>query len=216
MDFSGLKKPYHAALEGDWKGMASFYSKHPERLLDPLTIDKDTAFHIAAYSAETKLLGHFLDLLKEPSQILAALSNKNSHGNNTFHEVTTTDNVKAIKLLISKLEWACAQEKVHGNNFITELKKLLEDQNQLGETPLYRAVALGQFQVLKFCAKRVGNLSYHFHRYDKMSILHIAAIGQHFGLSLTFKSQITSLHYIPVDSFFMERKVLLLQLYSYN
>jgi ankyrin repeat protein len=198
--FSGLKEPYHAALEGDWKGMASFYSKHPERLLDPLTIDKDTAFHIAAYSAETKLLRRFLDLLKEPSQILAALSNKNSHGNNTFHEVTIKDNVEAAELLISKLRWACAQDKVQGKNFVTELKKLLEDRNQLGETPLYRAVALGQFQVLKFCAKRIGNLSDHFHRNDSMSILHIAVIGQHFGLSLSLSYFQITKYFTPLHS----------------
>jgi ankyrin repeat protein len=179
--FSGLEKPYDAALKGDWKGMASFYKKNPERLLDSLTIYEDTAFHIAAYSAEKKWLGHFLDQLKDPSQILAALSKKNSHGNTTFHEVATTDNVKAAELLIEKLKRAC------GENFITEREKLLTERNKLGETPLYRAAALGQFQVLKFYAKSVGNLSDHFYRKDSfgLSILHIAVIGQHFGLFLS-------------------------------
>ncbi|KAE7995342.1 hypothetical protein FH972_000151 [Carpinus fangiana] len=154
-------------MKGDWKGMESFYNKYPDRLLDPLTIEKDTPFHIAAYSERTEQLRHFLGLLKEPTKIFAALSKQNSHGNNTFHEVATTGNIEAADLLISKL-----QE--------TELKTLLEARNQLGETPVYRAGALGQSFLLKYFAKRVGNLSDHFHRSDTMSILHIAVIGQHF------------------------------------
>jgi hypothetical protein len=74
-DLSGLEEPYHAAMKGNWKGMESFYNKYPDRLLDPLTIEKDTPFHIAAYSEQNgTLLRHFLGLLKEPSKIFAALS----------------------------------------------------------------------------------------------------------------------------------------------
>ncbi|GMY36781.1 ankyrin repeat-containing protein itn1 [Fagus crenata] len=62
------------------------------------------------------------------------------------------------------------------------VKELLEDRNQLGETPLYGAVALGQTKMAKFLAKKVGHISNHFQRNDGVSILHIAVIGQHFGL----------------------------------
>jgi ankyrin repeat protein len=133
--FSQLKTPYQAALDEEWGAMARFYEKYPERLLDPMTIDKDTAFHIAAYSGETELLQYLLGLLKQTTEISKALCNKNSHGNTAFHEVATTDSVEAAELLISKLR------EVHGNNPEIRLGEILEDRNQLGETPLYRAAA---------------------------------------------------------------------------
>jgi ankyrin repeat protein len=175
--FSGLKKPYQAALNGDWEAMKSFYDKHPEHVVRPLTIDGLTAFHIAGYNSKgTELLQHLLGLLP-PSDISLAISKKSYHENNVFHEVASTNNVESAKLLITTLS---------GNN-LPELKKILEDRNQIGETPLFRAAALGQTKMAKFLAKLVGDLgeiSPHLHRYDSMSILHAAVLGQHFGLSL--------------------------------
>jgi hypothetical protein len=61
--FSALKEPYQAALNGDWKAMKSFYDKHPEHVICPLTIDGLTPLHIAGYSSEgTELLQHLLSL----------------------------------------------------------------------------------------------------------------------------------------------------------
>jgi ankyrin repeat protein len=173
--YSGLKKPYQAALNADWDAMKSFYDKHPERVVCPLTIDGLTALHIAGYNSEgTELLQHLLDLLPS-SEISLAISKKSDHNNNVFHEVASTNNVASAKLLISKFS---------GNNK-PDLKKILEDRNQIGETPLFRAAALGQIQMAKFLAKLVGDTSPHFHRHDSMSILHTAVLGQHFGLSLS-------------------------------
>jgi ankyrin repeat protein len=146
--FSQLKTPYEAALDEEWGAMARFYEKYPERLLDNLTVDKDTAFHIAVYSGEMELLQQIiLGLLKRPPEIWEALSDKNSHGNPVFHEVATTDSVEAAELLISNIR------EVHGNNLEIKLGEILEDRNQLGETPLYRAAALGRIKMLKFLAK---------------------------------------------------------------
>ncbi|KAE7995372.1 hypothetical protein FH972_000179 [Carpinus fangiana] len=164
----GLKTPYQEALNGDWEAIKSFYDKHlvPERVVHPLTIDGLTAFHIAGYNSEgTELLQHLLGLLA-PSDISLAISKKSDHDNNVFHEVASINNVASAKLLITKLS---------GNN-LPELKKILEDRNQLGETPLFRAAALGQTKMAKFLAKLVGDISPHLHRYDSMSILHAAVL----------------------------------------
>jgi ankyrin repeat protein len=175
--FSALKKPYQAALNGDWEAMKSFYDKHPEHVVHPLTIDGLTPLHIAGYSSEgTELLQHLLSLLP-PSEIPLAISKKSDHHNNVFHEVASTNNVASAKLLISELS----------QNNLPKLKMILEDRNQIGETPLFRAAALGQTKMVKFLAKiLVGNISPHFHRHDSISILHAAVLGQHFGLSLSF------------------------------
>ena len=53
--FAGLKKPYLAALRGDWDDMKCFFDNNPEHLRSPLTIDKDTAFHIIEFITSLKI-----------------------------------------------------------------------------------------------------------------------------------------------------------------
>ena len=115
--------------------MKRFFDNNPGRVLSPLTIDKDTAFHIAAYSEKKELLEHLVQLLP-PSSLFEALNKTNKHGNNTFHEVAITNRVDIAELLVKKLQEAPGADKV--------LEELLKERNQLGETPLYRAAALGQ------------------------------------------------------------------------
>ena len=182
--FAGLKEPYLAALRGDWDDMKRFFDNNPGRVLSPLTIDKDTAFHIAAYSEKKELLEHLVQLLP-PSSLFEALNKTNKqHGSNSFYEVATNTRVDTAEFLVKKLQAASGADEVCGSS---RLKALLEERNQLGGTPLDRAAALGRTKMAKFLAKKIGdsNLSYHFRRKDQVSILHIAVIGQHFGLSLS-------------------------------
>ncbi|XP_059437023.1 protein ACCELERATED CELL DEATH 6-like [Corylus avellana] len=177
--FQQPKMPYQAVLKGNWLGMAKFYEKYPSHLFDYLTVDRDTAFHIAAYSEFTELLTRLLSLVPN-DRVFETLSKKNIHGNTILHEVAATDKVESAKILIRKLHGIYGLDKVSGNN-MAHLRELLECRNQLGETPLYRAVALGHFKMAKFLAAYVeDNIRDHFHRNDNMSILHIAVIGQHF------------------------------------
>ena len=48
--------------------MKSFFNDYPEHIVSPLTINGDTALHIAAYSESKDLLQHLVDLLP-PSSI---------------------------------------------------------------------------------------------------------------------------------------------------
>ena len=181
-----LRKPYLAGLKGEWDTMKDYFKNNPKDLFSPLSVDKDTAFHIAAYSEEKELLQHLVKLLPDSSSLFEALNKKNTHGNNTFHEVATTDGVETAEFLVKKLQGVYRPDE-------RKLEDLLKAENNLGETPIYRAVAHGQTKMAKYLATKVGDLSSHFRRRkDKMSILHIAVIGQHFGLSdlsycLTFK-----------------------------
>nr|POE63960.1 hypothetical protein CFP56_01997 [Quercus suber] len=121
--------------------MKRFFDNNPGLLLSPLTIDNDTAFHIAAYSEEKELLEHLVQLLPlSPSSLFEALKKTNKHGNNTFHEVATTNRVDTAEFLINKLQAASGADDVCGSS---RLKALLEERTQLGETPLYRAAAFG-------------------------------------------------------------------------
>nr|POE99674.1 hypothetical protein CFP56_19003 [Quercus suber] len=173
---SRLRKPYLAALGGQWDAMKSFYEENHEQLCSQMTVEKDTAFHIAAYSEGKELLQHLVELLPPTSSLFEALNKKNQHGNNTFHEVATTDGVETADFLVKELQKVCRPGE-------GKLEDLLKAENNLGETPIYRAVAHGQTKMAKYLATKVKDLSSHFRRKDKMTILHIAVIGQHFGLS---------------------------------
>ncbi|KAL0012238.1 hypothetical protein SO802_007346 [Lithocarpus litseifolius] len=175
---SRLKKPYLAALGGQWDVMKSFFEDNEYRaqLCSPMTVEEDTAFHIAAYSEEKELLQYLVKLLPA-SRLFEALNKKNKHGNNIFHEVATTDRVKTADFLVKKLQEVCRPDE-------DQLEDLLKAENNLGETPIYRAVAHGQTKMAKYLATKVGDLSSHFRRKDKMSILHIAVIGQHFDAAI--------------------------------
>ena len=182
---SRLRKPYLAALGGQWDVMKSFFEKNRAQLCFQMTVEEDTAFHIAAYSEEKQLLQHLVKLLPDSSNLFEALNKKNTHGNNTFHEVAATDGVETAEFLVEKLQKIYRPDE-------GRLEDLLKAENKLGETPIYRAVAHGQTKMAKYLATKVGDLSSHFRRGDDMSILHIAVIGQRFGLSdlsycLTFK-----------------------------
>ena len=186
---STLRKPYLAALGGQWDVMKSFFEENENRaqLCSQMTVEKDTAFHIAAYSEGKGLLQHLVELLPAYS-LFEALNKKNTHGNNTFHEVATIDGVKTADFLVTKLQEVYRRR---ASTYEGKLEELLTAVNNLGETPIYRAVAHGQTQMAKSLAAKVRDLSSHFRRRkDEMSILHIAVIGQHFGLSL--------IHIIPV------------------
>ena len=176
-----LRVLYMAALKGDWETWKSFFTEkeNHQHMSASMTINSDSALHIAAYSGKKNVLQHLVDLLP-PNRVLEALSQKNDHGNNTFHEVATTNNVEAAKLLVEKLVEANGKE---------QLQELLDDGNYLGETPVYRAAAHGHTKMAKFLVENVAEdrlQTLHFQRDDRVSILHIAVIGQYFGLSLIF------------------------------
>ena len=187
--------------------MRDYFKKNPKDLFFPLSIVKDTAFHIAAYSEGKELLQCLVDLVERPSSLFEALQMKNIHGNNTFHEVAITERVETAEFLVKKLQ------RVYGPDD-GKLEELLKDTAFHIETPIYRAVALGQTKMAKFFAKKIGdsNLSYHFRRNDQVSILHIAVIGQHFGLSLSLSLSLSLIFkiYCSIDSmlyrFFQEKE----------
>nr|POE63961.1 isoform 2 of ankyrin repeat-containing protein npr4 [Quercus suber] len=116
--------------------MKSIFEEYRAQLCSPMTVEEDTAFYIAAYSEKEELLQRFIDLVESPSNLFNALNKKNKHGNNTFHEVAITDRVKTAEFLVKKLQKVYRPDE-------GKLQKLLMDENNLGETPIYRAVALG-------------------------------------------------------------------------
>lgn len=122
------------------------------------------------------LLKLLINECTESSLLCAALNVQKNRGNTVFHEVAASGNLDAAKhflqledIVQSKPEYQC----------------VLKIENKLGQTPLYRAAAFRQMKVVEYLASEMEDMELHFKRKrDKISILHIAVIGQHFGLSL--------------------------------
>ncbi|KAL6281981.1 hypothetical protein ACE6H2_012910 [Prunus campanulata] len=183
-----LKLPYDLAMENDWEGMKRYYVDNRQNLNCPMTVDEDTALHIVASCCRSKSQGkqllEFLINLLPPGndERCKAVRVPNKLGNNVLHEVAMSGNLEAATFLVTKFNKPTSNEE-------NSTLPLLDIRNELGESPLYRAAALGHPDLVQFFAEKLEenpeNLRRHFHRNDRMSILHIAVIGQNFGLSLS-------------------------------
>ena len=45
-----LTKVFHAMSKQDWGKVIEFYEKHPDYMMFPLNINRDTVFHLVIYS----------------------------------------------------------------------------------------------------------------------------------------------------------------------
>ncbi|KAJ0017127.1 hypothetical protein Pint_09740 [Pistacia integerrima] len=185
-----MKQPYQTASLNDWEGFKEFYESNPDSLFHPLTINKDYAFHIAASTGNKQLLRDLVEMIPT-SRIQEALTQlKDEYGNIALHEVATSDNVDAAEFLVKMLRKSIDEtEQIiedHETDRSRKLDQFLKVKNNLGETPLYRAAALGNAKMVKYLAGEIekvgGTKTSHFSRYDTISIFHIAVLAQHFGL----------------------------------
>lgn len=157
------RKQYESAMNGQWESLKRFYRDHVFEVFGQMTTKDDTVLHVAGLAGRKDVLYFLISLIEDRD----ALTVENNRGNTPLHEVAASGNLDAAKLLV---EYYGALVKI---------------KNHLGETPLYRAAAFGHTNLVKYLANQVGDdIEQHFQRNDLVSILHIAVLGQHFGLSL--------------------------------
>ncbi|KAJ0081614.1 hypothetical protein Patl1_09847 [Pistacia atlantica] len=187
-----MKQPYQTASLKDWEGFKEFYESNPDSLFHPLTINKDYAFHIAASTGNKQLLRDLVEMIPTPRIQEALTQLKDEYGNTALHEVATSDNVDAAEFLV-KMLWKSIDEteqiiEDHEIDPSCKMDQFLKVKNNLGETPLYRAAALGNAKMVKYLAgeiEKVGDTkASHFYRYDTISIFHIAVLAQHFDIAI--------------------------------
>ncbi|KAK5791979.1 Espin [Gossypium arboreum] len=181
--FDEMSEPYKKVLakDDDVHCLKAIYSKNTDALLNPITALKDTIFHIAAHDGREEVLRVLLEMVP-PSKRAEVLKVKNIYGNTILHEVATTTNVKAARLLMEEL-------LVLPGNDNRQREEILGAQNKLGETPLFRAAQYSCKTMVEYLATaigRTGNLESHYRRNDGTSILHIAVIGQQFDTAIWF------------------------------
>lgn len=180
---SEMNEVYFATLREDWKSLAEFYEKHKDRLLTPMRVSKDTAFHMAVYSEDEKLLK---DLLASAQYLPTSLVHEhpinitNVYGNTPLHLATSRGNYEAVRLLVEE------SQKVLVGESENEKKDTMLMENKFGETPLFRAAAFGRTKIVKYLTDQPAQivndelLLVHRQRNDGQSILHVAVLGENF------------------------------------
>ena len=170
-----MKEPYVLAKRHDWEGFREFFLKNKDLLDKHIDLRQSTPFHYAAHCSKPSMYEEMLEMVEDPSDIQHALRMQDEKGNTPLHEVALTGDVKITAIIVK------AGESEPG-----QYEPLVGIRNKLGETPVFRAAALGNSNLLKFFVEdRSIDLRQHFHRtVDNMSILHMAVIGQFFGLFL--------------------------------
>ncbi|KAH9803492.1 ANK REP REGION domain-containing protein [Citrus sinensis] len=165
--------PYGMALKGDCRGFLQYFAQRTAKdLLDYRTVNGDRAIHIAAAMEDPQLIQEFLESLTSETR-LEVLKQTDAFGNNGLHEAAIVENFDVARTLIDF-------SRQSGDAY----KNLLEATNGLGETPVYRAAALGKTKLLQIWTEQVGDLRHHFRRNDGKTVLHMAVLGQHFDTAI--------------------------------
>ncbi|XP_021818275.1 NF-kappa-B inhibitor delta-like [Prunus avium] len=165
VELSLTRGQYEWAMNGQWESLKRFYKDHVSELFWPMTTKYDTVLHVAGLAGRKDVLDLLIPLLEDRDTLIM----ENNRGNTPLHEVAASGNLDAAKLFV---------ESRYAIPAYGEIK------NHLGETPLYRAASFGHTNLVQYLATQVRDDTeqQHFQRDDQVSILHIAVLGQHFGL----------------------------------
>ncbi|KAJ0082753.1 hypothetical protein Patl1_09884 [Pistacia atlantica] len=135
--------PYQAALKEDWVYMMNFFEKNRNAMSIPLSAARDTAFHLSVFSNGKQPIEYLLGIAKTIHMTTDDVLAKNVYGDTALHEAAANGNLEAVKLLVE-------YDKEPSND--VENTEFLEDINDEGETPLFKAAAYGRTKVVKFLA----------------------------------------------------------------
>ncbi|XP_034710623.1 uncharacterized protein LOC117933370 [Vitis riparia] len=163
---------YHALQNQNAKEVIHLCREAPDGPLHITSIHKDTVLHLACYSKQRDLALELVRLL--PNNLNQPLTEvRNDVRNTILHEVATSNRMADVAVEMLKKE-----------------PMLLSARNNLGETPLFRAVRFGKIRMFNLLADEVDKDhdqeggKEHFQSKDKTSILHIAIITEHFELAM--------------------------------
>ncbi|KAK2650646.1 hypothetical protein Ddye_018135 [Dipteronia dyeriana] len=175
MEFlQSIKEPYQAVLDEKWRDMEKYYNDLSEdpmgslgALFCPISVDRDTAFHLAVYGGGKQPLCCLLELVERQNFVMDDVFIKNIYGNTVLHEAAISGNLEARKDGASILQAA-----VQGEHFGTALE-LLDLDEELANlkytigTSLYmlskipsifkRGRKMNIFKKLLYCCLPVGN-----------------------------------------------------------
>ncbi|KAL9444413.1 hypothetical protein AB3S75_017577 [Citrus x aurantiifolia] len=143
--------PVGMVFKRDCEGFLKYFARQSEEhLLSYRTANGDSAIHIAAAMENPQLIQKFLERLT-PETRLGALKQIDEFGNTGLHEAAAVKDFDVARILV---EFSRKTGDAYRNLLVTK--------NRLGETPVYRAAALGKTKVLQMLTEQVGALCCHF------------------------------------------------------
>ncbi|KOM53643.1 hypothetical protein LR48_Vigan09g230200 [Vigna angularis] len=134
-----MKRPYILAKRYDWEGFRKFFNKHKDLLDKQIDLHHSTALHYAAHCGNPEMYREMIEWVGE-GDIKRVLRLQDDMGNTPLHEVAFTGEVEMTKSILEHEEEAGSEQYL----------QLIEMRNNLGETPVYRAAALGKTDLLSF------------------------------------------------------------------
>ncbi|KAI9199071.1 hypothetical protein LWI28_026821 [Acer negundo] len=169
-----MKEPYEAAINGNCEAMIKFFDddRNTFNILYPMTVAKDTAFHLAVHSKKEEPLKQLLERVENPMGDIVFITN--AYKNTVLLVAALNHNIEAVKLLVE-----C--------NYATQ--EQLVTRNRSGQTPLFKAASFGSTKVVMYLASEPNQMNLdnkqklrdeHRTRNDRTSILHAAVRGEHF------------------------------------
>ena len=170
-----MQTPYILARTGNWDNFRAFFGDNKDLLDKPVDLHQSTPLHYAAHSGKPGIYQELLGMVS-PSNILHVLRMRDDIGNTPLHEVSYAGD---LQMAVSILKYT------------EEKESLLDMTNVLGETPVYRAAALGKTNLLKYFIEDLGkdlSKKHVFRSQDKQSILHTAVLNNRIGFSLVLSS----------------------------
>ncbi|KAK4839489.1 hypothetical protein QYF36_022332 [Acer negundo] len=89
---------HNAAKRGDWERAKSFIDHDPNALTAQITVDSQTALHVAAYCCQWGFILKLLELLSSPESIAV----QDEEGSTVLHYVAQGGSLKTAKALVKK------------------------------------------------------------------------------------------------------------------
>ncbi|XP_057429010.1 uncharacterized protein LOC130722332 isoform X2 [Lotus japonicus] len=199
-----MREPYILAKRYDWKGFLEFFRKHKDLVTKQIDLQQSTPFHYAAHCGSTEMYEEMLGMV-DMSDVQHVLRMQDAMGNTPLHEVAFTGEVGMTRCIL-RYEGQGSKEtrrilEMEDGEGTEQFEAVMKMRNELGETPVYRAAALGKTDLLEYLVHEEGiDLRIHFHReVDQMSILHTTVIDQFFGTALWLLKRYGELAYLKED-----------------
>ncbi|KAK7350333.1 hypothetical protein VNO77_08836 [Canavalia gladiata] len=146
-----MKEAEKYSLHKEWTKLKAFFMKRKSLLLEPLDWMGNTVLHVATRSNDPKLLRDLLEMMDDDQKKIEALRKKNTRGNMVLHHAIHSKNMQVLDVLLGygkDLRERCWEKEI-GKSVNKEREWwLLEQQNWLGETPVFRAARCGKIHVL--------------------------------------------------------------------
>ncbi|KAK4259061.1 hypothetical protein QN277_005435 [Acacia crassicarpa] len=186
-----MRRAHVAYRNSDWKTFKQIFEQDKTELLNHFDLFEDTPISIAIRSGNPKLLKDLLNMLSGEERWVA-FTKPNCRRNTLLHNMAMRKRRLSVQMTEVILDFEKEDEAALPEEERKKRRpKLLERKNESGETPLFRAAAFGNLEMLKHVvqdhikAEEAEGDLFKIHQYSETeTILHACINAQHFDVAL--------------------------------